>query len=620
MQREVPSIARRRDCKPICLTIPHRFAEPPLHKGAFSFSFVTLPNFHPRFLWEFHKVFVLFVTILAKEISSGKLKEKGVFRVKKILLCLLALLLLCGCAETPQDVPVQPQDSTPVTRPEQTVLPDVGQITSIAPSYDTRYFARKMPLLMEDDAQQAFCEAYAKVLSATKETSDDLPEGDEYAFTINISGSPLIKKYLRLIDAGDNFYLELTQRRADWVLTYTAPTEAVQPLLAFFEGEPAGKPHIEGHPDGRMVSVLERIEKGWPIFEGTVTAVSDQVQEYSLHETLQYGWLYREFTVEVAVCYNGDLKEGDKLTYRVFGGETDDYSFSVENAPQVAVGDYVVIAAPEHSFATAYNVFPATAVEKQIPNIYGKLLTYTDYTFTPPVGFFPRRFGMTEKTYRTYDLNPIRSYNVKDAQKNYLDSRDSLPDRITDRELAELRLEYPRHGVFSSMADYLFPDTWARFASYDLDGVAVLDFIGEYRIQPPRKEMQEGPELQLPLEDGCIYLFARVEEVLIGCEGLKEGDLIPIGLGTSFLYSVQEILGAMEGQRFVCMLNARGQDPEDPYALPNAYSSSMFTTFYLTDHDVVLYFCEEYCTCMDECSGMYLPAFTELIREKLFSD
>ena len=53
--------------------------------------------------------------------------------MKKILLCLFALLLLCGCAK----------DSTPAQIPAQA---QIGTIHSVSPSYETRYFARSMDI------------------------------------------------------------------------------------------------------------------------------------------------------------------------------------------------------------------------------------------------------------------------------------------------------------------------------------------------------------------------------------------------------------------------------------------------------------------------------------------
>jgi len=96
--------------------------------------------------------------------------------MKKILLCLFALLLLCGCAKT----------SAPLAA--EAVLPDSAKIMSVKPSYDTKYYARTMPRVMESDALQAFCEAYTKVLSAAQETAKDLPR----AMNTNLpSSSPM---------------------------------------------------------------------------------------------------------------------------------------------------------------------------------------------------------------------------------------------------------------------------------------------------------------------------------------------------------------------------------------------------------------------------------------------
>jgi len=526
--------------------------------------------------------------------------------MKKILLCLFALLLLCGCAKT----------SAPLAA--EAVLPDSAKIMSVKPSYDTKYYARTMPLVMESDALQAFREAYTKVLSAAQETTRTLPKGDEYQFAIVISDDGIHRKHLRLVDAGETVYLELTEKKADWILTYTATKEQAQPLLAYFADEPLGKPHIEGHPNGRMISLAERVEKGWPVFEGTVTAVSEQVQEYTLNEGLRYGWLYREFTVEVAECYYGDLLKGTKLTYRVFGGENDDYSFFVENAPQVQVGDRVVIAAPEHSFATSQNLFPATAEERKIPNALGEILTYPYHTFTPPAGFFPLRYGLAEKTYSTYYLRAIVSRYVSTVREEYDKVKEARPERVTNRELAELRIDYPRNGMFSSIADYAFPDTWEDYKRLaDYAGLVVLSFTDTLLIQPPDSAPLEGADLLISHEDGAIYLLAQVDEILIGCESLKEGDLIPVCLGTTFIQSKEEIRSVLAGQQFVCLPQA--MEPGYVYYLPNAYAVNEFLMFYLTEHDVALFFGERFCTCADNCSGMYLDSFTELIREKLFS-
>ena len=520
--------------------------------------------------------------------------------MKKILLCLFALLLLCGCAEKQAQIPEQAQ---------------IGTIHSVSPSYETRYFARTMDIWKTAETIAPFQTAYEQVLPALTETSKSIPEGDVYFFQVfhRRDGESSSHLFLRLVDDGKGCWLELTDRKnkPTWTRTYALSRAAAQPLFDLFAGEPTGKPHIEGHPNGRVVSILERIEKGWPIFEGKVLSVSDQVKEFSLHEELRYGWLYREFTVEVAECYNGDLKEGDKLTYRVFGGETDDYSFSVENAPQVAVGDYVVVAAPEHSFATAYNVFPATEVD-----LYG----YPAYTFTPPAGFFHPSHGLLQNTYFTYYLYrycDCLRYELSLAAENPI----VLPERVTDRELQELELQYPYRADFFPTLSRSAITFWEFLqGTSEFDGLVVLDFTGEFRRRGigSSNKFYEGPELEaLPAgQGGAGVLFARVEEVLIGCEWLQVGDLVPVVVGGT-LTDTNAVLSLLPGQHFVCFV----QETEDReiFQVSGGLGLYLDLLYHLTDNDVVFYHGSSYNTILSDCSGMYLPAFTELIREKLFS-
>jgi len=527
--------------------------------------------------------------------------------MKKILLCLFALLLLCSCAKTPQ--------STSAPLAAEAVLPDSAKIMSVKPSYDTKYYARTMPRVMESDALQAFCEAYTKVLSAAQETAKDLPEGDEYQFAIVISDDGIHRKTLRLVDAGETVYLELTEKKADWILTYTATKEQAQPLLAYFADEPLGKPHIEGHPNGRMISLAERVEKGWPVFEGTVTAVSEEVKEFSLNEGLRYGWLYREFTVEVAECYYGDLLKGTKVTYRVFGGENDDYSFSVENAPQIQVGDYVVIAAPEHSFATSQNLFPATAEERTISGH-----VFTCHTFTPPVGFFPDSYGSAEKTYDTYMLT-LNINSAQGALREYRKHLDDLPEQITEREVAELRLSYPRIGsLFSPLASRHYCRDWSDVNQLAIDSLVTLDFTGEYLLLGSKDDgypIYEAHVRDYPFAEGICVLFARVEEVFHGCEGVRVGDLVPVLFSSM---SDELFRQTLAGQHFLCLTKKiPSRDEGGNYALSNAMQTGAIDMFYLTETNVVLYAGESGDSILDNCSGMYLDSFTELIREKLFS-
>ena len=522
--------------------------------------------------------------------------------MKKILLCLFALLLLCSCGKT----------SAPLAA--EAVLPDSAKIMSVKPSYDTKYFAHGMPLIQDEQGIAAFRAAYEQVLPALTETDQTIPEGDEFSFSVyHKKGDEKTRLHLRLVDNGEGCWLEMKprQRNPEWVLTYALTREAAQPLLDLFAGEPTGKPHIEGHPDGRVVSILERIEKGWPIFEGKVLSVSDQVKEFSLHEDLRYGWLYREFTVEVAECYNGDLEEGDKLTYRVFGGETDDYSFSVDNAPQIQEGDYVVIAAPEHSFATAYNVFPATEVDQH---------GYSVFAFTPPAGFFHPSHGLLQNTYFTYYLYrycDCLRYDLSQAAEHPMD----LPERVTDRELQELELEYSYRADFFPLASMASITSWnflQEFSNYA--GLVVLDFTQEfyYRSYGNAARFYEGPEVEyLPTgHGGAGVLFARVEEVLIGCENLKEGDLVPVLLGGMIVDSTA-VCNLLPGQHFVCFVTST--EDNGGYTLPGGLGLDLQLLYHLTDNDVVFYHGSDRNTVLAECSGMYLDSFTELIREKLFS-
>ena len=521
--------------------------------------------------------------------------------MKKILLCLFALLLLCGCAEAPQEIPVQPQDSTPAPLPEEAILPDAGQIMSVSPSYDTRYFARNMPLLMEDDAQQAFCEAYTQVLSAATKTNNDLPEGDEYAFTINISGSPFIKKYLRLIDAGDNFYLELTQRKADWCLTYTLPAAAAQPLLGFFEGEPTGKPHIEGHPYGRVVPLAECLEKEWPLIRAEVVTVSDEVKEFKLSEGMRYGWLYREFTVKILHSFHG-VFEGE-LTYRMFGGENDDYSFSVADAPQVQAGDIVFIAAEENSFITPYNLFHYDE--------YG-------YSLTIPSGFLPDSYGTAPRTLTGPALNQCLR-TTHDAVDRFIASRNTRPDRVCEQELTNLKLRYPPSGPAweSMLSPVYWQDTWEDLKQnqYPLN-LALLDFTEEQFMLLQDGTVQEGHDLLFP-QDGWIILFARVEKIFYGCEDLREGDMVPVVIG-SYIMAYSTIRSILSGKQVLGLIEKRPENP-DFFPMPHLYALSLTDTFTLTQEEVVIYAGQEV-ECLEDCSGMYLDTFLEVIGEKLFSD
>jgi len=530
--------------------------------------------------------------------------------MKKILLCLLALLLLCGCAKTPQ--------STSAPLAEEATLPKTGYIMSVTPSYETRYYARSMAPILREDLQQAFCEAYTQVLCAATATDKHTPQGDEYRFNITVSDDGIHRKLLRLVDAGETVYLELTEQKADWCLTYTATKEQAQPLLVYFADEPTGKPHIEGHPNGRMIPLVERVEMNWPIFEGTVTAVSDQVQEYSLNEGLRYGWLYREFTVEVAECYSGDLIKGTKLTYRVFGGETEDYSFSVPGAPQVAVGDYVVIAAPEHSFATSHNVFPATAEER---TLLGHV--YTFYTISPPAGFLPT--GSAASAAEVFDAYQLRTLvsHCRTALSEYHKHKLRLPERVTDREVAQLRLSHPRIGsLVSPLASRLYYKDWATAANYfDVDGLVTLDFTGEYLILGGRDDdyaIYEGPVRELPFAVGTCVLFARVEEVLLGCEGVQAGDLVPVLLSQ---VSDEVFRQNLSGQHFVCFVHkVPSKEEGGNYALSNALQAAASFLYCLTPDDVVLFAGSSGDSAFEHCSGMYLDSFVEVIRENLFSD
>lgn len=528
--------------------------------------------------------------------------------MRKFTLLLALLLLLSGCAKAPE-APVPPAGQAKL--PEQA---QIGTILSISPSYDTKYFAHGMPLIQDEQGIATFRAAYEQVLPALTETNETIPEGDQYFFDVyHKKGDEKTKLYLRLVDDGKGCWLEMKpkNRNPEWVLTYALTRDAAQPLLDFFADEPTGKPHIKGYPDGRVVSILERIEKGWPIFEGRVISVSDKVKEFSLHEELRYGWLYREFTVEVAKCYNGDLKEGDKLTYRVFGGETEDYSFSVENAPQAAVGDYVVIAAPEHSFATAYNVFPATQRMQS---------GYPYYTYMPPAGFLPDGLGLTPRTYATYHLSQqISSWRYQLSEP--AEALKTTPERVPERQLEELRLRYSYFADYFPMASMIGITSWDHARAFaEHDGLVILDFIGEYRLQSGKVTPRyfEGPELDyLASASGENILFARVEEVLLGGEGLKVGDLIPVYAGGSTLSPLQTVMAVLPGQHFVCTVRTLGKD--DPAHLSGAVSVNLSFIYRLTPEGVVLYSGGSGNTVLDECSGMYLPAFTELIHEKLFS-
>ena len=52
--------------------------------------------------------------------------------------------------------------------------------------------------------------------------------------------------------------------------------------------------------------------------------------------------------------------------------------------------------------------------------------------------------------------------------------------------------------------------------------------------------------------------------------------------------------------------------------MPHLYALSLTDTFTLTQEEVVIYAGQEV-ECLEDCSGMYLDTFLEVIGEKLFS-
>jgi len=528
--------------------------------------------------------------------------------MKKILLCLFALLLLCSCAKTSAPLAEQAKLPEQTQETEQPQIPErvqLGSILSVTPSFDTRYYARPMPPLLEDEAKQAFNAAYTQAIAAATQTDQDLPEGDEYCFRVyhQKGDEASANLYVRLIDDGEDYWLELKlgKRKPEWVLTYTLPAAAAQPLLAFFEGEPTGKPHIEGHPYGRVVPLAERLEKEWPLIQAEVIEVSDEVKEFRLNESMRYGWLYREFTVKVLHSYHGVI-EGN-LTYRMFGGENDDYIFSVSDAPQVQVGDIVFIAAEENSFVSPYDLFHYDE--------YG-------YSFTVPSGFLPDSYGVAPRTL-THNALFECLMATHDAIDFYKESLPNRPDRVAEQELARLTLQYPPSGpAWESMLSIYYPeDTWEdlKQSAYPYS-LALLDFTGDQFVLLQNGTVQEGHDLLFP-QNGWIILFARVEKIFYGCEDVQEGDLVPVVIG-SWIMSHRTISSILSGKQVLGLIEKHPEDT-DFFCMPHLYGLSLTNTFTLTPDEVVLYAGQEV-QCLEDCSGMYLDTFLEVIGKNLFSD
>jgi len=193
----------------------------------------------------------------------------------------------------------------------------------------------------------------------------------------------------------------------------------------------------------------------------------------------------------------------------------------------------------------------------------------------------------------------------------------SARSRISDEELAQLRAKYPYNDEMGTI-DLI--QTWSRFQEinapfYTYHAVVVVTlrdnwFSGSGKEVSPFDHADEtAPVVTTSLRG--LYCEAEVEQVLWGGEDLSAGDVIPLGFGSTMAAEMLDIENSFfSGETYICFLFQSSEEGVGTY-----YPTSKRTAYRLINDKILLSISSE--PGIDECSGMYLDAFTKLVHETL---
>lgn len=203
-------------------------------------------------------------------------------------------------------------------------------------------------------------------------------------------------------------------------------------------------------------------------------------------------------------------------------------------------------------------------------------------------------------------------------------------ERVSDEELKHLRQEFPCNDARSSLALSMDPEkaypTFEKLLGIDNPYLKMPDFYAVVAIRMTEDDWYTLGESVQPFQDAELNeqaqqrtpdLFrivwpvhdAVVEQVLWGGEDLEPGDTITLGFGADGYVGGMELERCYFADgRYVCFLLDRR---DSSFHCDTLFSSSKNYTYYLSDENVIVSMTSV--PGLDECSGMYLDAFTERV-------
>ncbi len=207
------------------------------------------------------------------------------------------------------------------------------------------------------------------------------------------------------------------------------------------------------------------------------------------------------------------------------------------------------------------------------------------------------------------------------------------PTRVSEEEKAALRERYPANDdVLLQVADGAlesdtYPDyeTWLSYMSR-CSALVVMKIQSDwFPVGLSEKDPETGTYHFGDVSWLSKHFFwgfeAEVEQVLWQnpdgdawlAEPIQNGDILTIG--TSVLLNERHLsLTYVIGNRYVCFLQDYRKD-EKPYEDVNFFRTGTASTFHLTDDDVLVSAISA--PGADFCTGMYLDAFTEMVKKDL---
>ena len=185
-------------------------------------------------------------------------------------------------------------------------------------------------------------------------------------------------------------------------------------------------------------------------------------------------------------------------------------------------------------------------------------------------------------------------------------------DRVSEETLRELRKEYPYCDDYGSV-DQIGIKSMEDIREKNVRAVIVFEPCGGWEFQYMHLQpFEEEVDWVRSTYEG-VFLPIHVISVLWKDDSFSQNENLTLYFGADFYAEECRVFEAfVEGEKYVGYVIDLGENA--PLANePDLYVVSKNGAYYLTDEQVIISICSW--PGIDECSGMYLNTFKEIIVE-----